>query len=75
MKCFLPNFLNEEVTSKDERKHTSPAKAGTSFSKEDNSKSKQEVQDLEAEYGFKHLELIGCFNWLSCTCCEEMHAI
>ena len=37
---FLPTFVNKEVTSKDERKCVSPVKTGTSFSKEDNSKSR-----------------------------------
>ena len=66
VKCCLPNFVIGDVTSKDKRKYASLVKAGTSFSKEDNSKSEWEVRNLEAECGFKCIELTGCFNWLSC---------
>ena len=39
VKHFLPNFVNEEVTLKGERKCASLVKAGTLFSKEDKSKN------------------------------------
>lgn len=71
---FLPNFP-EEVSNSDLKKYASPMKRETKLSQEDNSKSKEEVKALEDEYGFKYLELIGCFNWLSYTCYEELYAI
>ena len=42
---------------------------------EDCSKSKEEVEELENEYGFRYIEVAGALNWLAYTCYEEIFAI
>ena len=71
---FLPN-VTEEPTADEKQKYAAPAKPLTRFTKQDSSQSKEEVKDLELEYGFRFIELVGCFNWLSYTCYEEIFAI
>ena len=72
---FLPALANQEPTKSEMKKYQSPMKLNVSLTKDDNSKSKEEVKQLEEEFGFKYLELIGCFNWLSYTCYEEIFCI
>ena len=74
VKRFLPN-IPEEASASDIKKFESPMRREANLSKEDNSNTKEEVQALEQEYGFKYLALIGCFNWLSYTCYEELYAV
>ena len=74
MTRFLPNY-DQEPTPEEQEKYASPVKKSTIFTKEDCSKTQEEVQELEREYGFRYIELAGCFNWLSYTCFEEIFAI
>ena len=69
---FLPMLANQEPTQAEIKKHQSPVKTEVILTEDDNSKDKEEVKQLEEEFSFKCLELIGCFDWLSCTCCEEI---
>ena len=46
----------------------------TKFTVDDCSKNLDEVLALEQEYGFRYMELIGCFNWLSYTAVEELYS-
>ena len=71
---FLPLMANQEPTRPDMRKYISPMCTNEDISKEHCSSSKEEVKLLEDEYGFRYIELIGCFNWLSYTCYEELYA-
>ena len=71
---FLPNFT-DQPTAEELQKYASPAKPLTKFTKDNCPKTKEEVQDLEQEYGFRFVELVGCFNWLSYMCYEEIYAI
>ena len=72
---FLPTLANQEPTRAEARVYVDPVKPNAPLSKADRSKSQEEVLELEREYGFRYLELIGCFNWLSYTCLEELYAI
>lgn len=72
---FLPNFAEAEITRRDLKKYASPLKPGTVLTKTDCSKDKDEVYELETEYGFRFIEVIGSMNWLAYTCYEEIYAI
>ena len=72
---FLPQLANQEPTPQEMTKYQSPMKSDCILLKEDNAKTKEESEQLEEEFGFKYLELIGCFNWLSYTCYEELFCI
>ena len=69
---FLPLLANQQPTRQELRQYESPMKPGITLLKDDLSKDLGEVADLEREFGFRYLELIGCFNWLSYTCYEEI---
>jgi hypothetical protein len=71
---FLPNY-SQEPTKEEMDKYDSPVKTTTVFTKNDCSKDREEVTALEEEYGFRYIELSGCFNWLAYTCFEEIYAI
>ena len=45
------------------------------LSKDMSSENDEEVRELEREYSFRFIEAVGCFNWLSYTCYEEIFAI
>ena len=72
---FLPAFATGEPSEQDAKKCASPAKTGVKFTRDDCSTSRTQVEELEQEYGFRYIELIGCFNWLSYTCYEELFVI
>ena len=74
VKRYLPNYP-QEASQRDLKRYASPMKRDVVLSRDDNSKTKEEVRALEDEYGFKYLALIGSFNWLSYTCYEELYAI
>ena len=69
---FLPLLANQQPTRQELRQYESPMKPGITLLKDDLSKDLEEVADLEREFGFRYLELIGCFNWLLYTCYEEI---
>ena len=71
---FLPN-LPLEPTEKEKIKYASPVRVSMKFTRKDCSENKEEVEELEKEFGFRYIELAGCFNWLSYTCYEEIYAI
>ena len=72
---FIPNIANQEITKSDARKCRSPPPADIALSKDDRSKTKEELEQLENEFGFRFIELLGCYNWLSYTCHKELCAI
>lgn len=72
---FLPNMANKEPTEVEVRKYAAPMKTGVLLSNKDCSFSKGEVEDLEAEYGFRFIEVAGAMNWLAYTCYEEIYTI
>ena len=72
---FLPNYAGQAPSKKDLQRFRLPVKFDARLFKEDCAKSKEEVESLEREYGFRYIELIGCFNWLSYTCVEETFGI
>ena len=72
---FLPNLYEQAVTPKDLRKYAAPMVIDANLSMDDCSKDQSEVDALEKEYGFRFIELVGAFNWLSYTCYEEIFAI
>ena len=72
---FLPNVASEPPTKRDMRKYRSPLPLDAAFTKEDKSVDRDAVKQLETEFGFRYIELVGCFNWLSYTCFEELYAI
>ena len=71
---FLPN-ASSQLTEDERKRYASPLKTTTRLIKEDSSSDEHEVQALEEEYGFRFIELAGCFNWISYTCYEEIYAI
>ena len=72
---FLPNFASVEPTETEKSKYAAPLQYEAELSMIDSSKSKDEVEELEQEYGFRFIEVVGAFNWLSYTCYEEIFAI
>ena len=72
---FLPNLANSDVTPLDLRKYAAPLKTNTTLTKADCAKDKEAVVELEEEYGFRYIKIVGCFNWISYTCYEEIYAI
>ena len=72
---FLPNLYEQAVTPKDVRKYAAPLTMDVTLSMDDCSKEQSEVDSLEKEYGFRFIEVVGAFNWLSYTCYEEIFAI
>ena len=57
------------------KKYRSPLPRDFKWTKADNSASKEDVRNLESEYGFRYIEVVGAFNWLAYTCYEEIFAI
>ena len=72
---FLPNLYEQAVTPKELRKYAAPLSLEAELSMKDCSEDVSEVESLEQEYGFRFIELVGAFNWLSYTCYEEIFAI
>ena len=72
---FAPAFANREPTEHERQKYASPALTTFRYTKDDCSENQEAVEQLEHEFGFRFIELIGCFNWLSYTCFEECFAI
>ena len=72
---FLPNLVNVNATPLELRKYAPPFLQTTVLTKEDRSKTPEDVRSLEEEYGFRFIELVGCLNWLAYTCYEEIFAI
>ena len=72
---FLPNFANVPPTDVEKNKYAAPLRHDAVLSKDDCSKTREDVNALEEEYGFRFIELIGSFNWLAYTCYEEIFAI
>jgi hypothetical protein len=71
---FLPNYV--DTPGPDERaKYASPALVTMIFTSSDQASDTSEVHALEQEYGFRFIELAGCFNWVSYTCYEEIFVI
>ena len=62
---FLPNFASVEPTETEKSKYAAPLQYEAELSMIDSSKSKDEVEELEQEYGFRFIEVVGAFNWLS----------
>ena len=72
---FLPLLANQQRTRQELRQYESPMKPGITLLKDDLSKNLEEVNNLEREFSFHYLELIGCFNWLSYTCAARRFSV
>ena len=71
----MPTFSGEEPSEKDRKKYADPFKPNMIMRKEDRSSNHAEVVELEQEFGFRFIEVVGCFNWIANTCYEEIYAI
>jgi hypothetical protein len=71
---YLPNSP-ETPTPEDMARYRSPLPHTFKWTKEDNSKDKDEVKSLENEYGFRYIDAVGSLNYLANTATEELFAI
>jgi Reverse transcriptase (RNA-dependent DNA polymerase) len=71
---YLPN-APMEASDPDKSKFLNPLPRGFKFSRDDDSKSIEEVRQLEKEYGYRFIEVVGSLNYLANTAIEELYAI
>ena len=71
---YLPNS-SLDPTPDDVKKYRSPLPYDFKWTKDDNSRTRKDVQALEDEYGFRYIEVVGSLNYLANTATEELFAI
>ena len=74
LRRFLPN-LPDKPSASDLVKYANPLPYEFKWTKEDRSKTPEEVKTLEKEFGFRYIEAVGSLNWLSNTAFKQMFAI
>jgi hypothetical protein len=71
---YLPNAtLN--ATDADCKKYRNPLPRNFKWTKKDNAKSVEEVQQLESDYGYRFIEVVGSLNFLANTAIRQLFAI
>ena len=71
---YLPN-ADTSPTNEDKERFKSALPTEFRWTKEDNSSAMDEVKDLEREFGFRYIEVVGSLNYLANTATEEFYAI
>ena len=71
---YIPN-ASSNPTDDELRRYKSPLPADMKWTRDDNSKTKAEVIELETEFGFRYIEAVGSLNYLANTATEELFAI
>jgi len=71
---YLPNEL-EEISQADKDKYIDPLPATLTWTRDDCSKTAEDVHALEQEFAFKYREVTGSFNFLGNTAIRTLYAI
>jgi Reverse transcriptase (RNA-dependent DNA polymerase) len=71
---YLPN-APETPSQEDLNLYLNPLPRNFKFTKDDNSKTIEEVHQLEREYGYRFIEVIGSLNYLANTAIRELYGI
>ena len=71
---FLPN-LPATPSDMDSKKYLNPQPTDFKWTKDDRSKTQDDVKALETQFGFRYIEVVGSLNWLSNTAFKQLFTI
>ena len=71
----MPNAARNEVTEMELHKFGNPLPRAFKWTKDDNAKTIDEVEDLVNEYGYRFIEVVGSLIFLSNTAIRQLFAI
>lgn len=72
---YIPNSVVSTIPLEEKNYYLSPLPTDFKWTPEDESATADELQTLEAEFGFRLIEVAGSLNYLAHTAMEELFAI